>query len=209
MSDLSRRGFVGRVAVTGALPVLGADAVAAVAALPVPETAAGAPPTTVTGQPGSLDPTLLRAVAEAVLPAELGEQGLTVAIADFRQWAAGYAPAVERVHGYGTAELEYTPADPVPGWSAQLRALDLEARARHGTGFAALARAARDALIRGAIGSERALPAAQDARHVALAVLAHFLATPRAIDLCHRARIGRHGCRPLGASPERPAALED
>jgi len=152
----------------------------------------------------------LDAVAEAILPSELGPGGMRRALAGFRQWLAEYRPAAEVNHGYGTGELGYTPAHPGPGWAAQLEALDLEAQQRYGAGFVELTAEQRREMLRGHLARERAasLPDPADARHVALGLLAHFYASPQAADLCYRASIGRFGCRPLTEVGRRPPSLE-
>lgn len=179
------------------------------AALPVPVWAR--PPAREAPVQEPLEAALLDALAEAVLPlGELGAAGAAEAAREFRAWAAGYRPVAELVHGYGVAELRYSGPDPVPGWSAQLRALELESRQRHGRGFVELDLAERQALVRRQIEAEAVggLPAPADARHVAVGLLAYFYATPAATDLCYGARIGRLSCRPLSESRARPAELE-
>ena len=185
MSELSRRGFVKGVA--AALPVL-------------------AVPARVHAQT-PLDAALLQAVAEAVLPSELGADGIARATQAFQAWLAAYEPVAERSHGYGTAELDYLPPDPAPGWSAQLQALDLEAQRRHGGGFISMDVEARRVLLMRHMSSERGprLPDPLEARHVAVGLLAWWCASPAAADLCHRASIGRQSCRPLSSVMERPA----
>jgi hypothetical protein len=154
-----------------------------------------------------LDGETLDAVAEAVLPSELGPDGMRRAVLGFRQWLAAYQPAAELNHGYGTAELDYTPAHPGPGWTAQLEALDLEAIERHGTPFARLDRDARVRMIRAAIERDRAdrLGDPVEARHVAVGLLAHFYGSPEAANLCYRAAINPYQCRPLATAGDKPA----
>jgi hypothetical protein len=170
-----------------------------------PATPALAQSAPATGQPNA---TLLGALGDAILPAELGEQGVTRAVADFQRWRDGYQPGAEANHGYGTGKIERLPADPRPRWRAQLAALDAEAR-RTGQSFSALPRDRRQALVRTALAGERgdAMPNPLLAKHVALALLAHFYDSPAATDLCYRAQIGRQQCRPLAAQREQPVAL--
>jgi hypothetical protein len=194
MGGITRRLFVRSVAALLPVAVLpGCDA---------PETpgAAAADP---------LDVDTLGAVAEAVLPSELGPQARERVIQEFRDWLRAYQPVAELNHGYGTGEIRYTPPDPAPGWGAQLRALDLEARKRFETSFAALDMNARREMIRGHIAGDRLerLPDTAEARHVAVGLLSYFYGTPAATDLCYRAVIGKNTCRPLSESPEKPVPL--
>lgn len=161
-----------------------------------------------TGRAPALDPTVLRAVADVVLPAELSAVEREEAVADFEDWAAGYEPVAEMNHGYGTSEIRYGPPDPVPGWTAQLEALDLEARRRTGTAFADLdATAKRELLERQDLDRGTGLPNPLRADHVAVALMAHWFGSPRATDLCYRRRIGVQLCRGIDNAPEEPEAI--
>lgn len=194
-----RRTFVARVTgLLAAWPVLGRMGLSRAA----PAVAHVAP---ASGPPNA---TLLGALGDTILPAELGEQGIARAVADFQRWMDGYRPGAEANHGYGTGKIERLPADPRPQWRAQLAALDAEAR-RTGQSFSALARDRRQTLVRAALAGERgdAMPNPLLAKHVALALLAHFYDSPAATDLCYRAQIGRQQCRPLAAQREQPVAL--
>lgn len=193
MSELSRRDFVGTVA--AALPVLATPATAAARVPARPADLARA---------DALD-----ALADVVLPAELGEAGVRAAVAGFRIWLAAYEPVAEANHGYGTGEIEYLPADPAPGWNAQLDALDVEATKRYGGPFASLDPDRRRALVEARLAPVRGdrLPVPHEAPHVALGLLAWWCATPAANDLAYRARIGRESCRPLAQTVDEPAAI--
>jgi len=152
--------------------------------------------------------TILDALGDAVLPAELGADGVSRAVVEFQRWMDGYRPGAEANHGYGTGKIEHLPADPRPRWRSQLAALDADAR-RNGPSISALPRDRRQALVRAALQNERgdALPNPLLARHVALALLAHFYDSPAATDLCYDAQIGRQQCRPLAAQRQQPVAL--
>jgi hypothetical protein len=52
-----------------------------------------------------------------------------------------------------------------------------------------------------------ACPAVGDANHVAVGLLAHFLDSADAADLCYDAQIGKNRCRPLAASSRKPLPL--
>ena len=151
----------------------------------------------------------LLAIGDAILPTELGATGSTRGVVAFEQWMAAYRPGAEANHGYGTGKIERLPADPRPTWQAQLVALDAESRRRHGRSFAEASREQRQTIVRAALASERgeALPSAVRARHVALALLAHFYDSSEAADLCYDAAIGRQQCRPLDAQRQQPVAI--
>ena len=151
----------------------------------------------------------LAALAAAVLPAELGSTGMSRAVADFQRWMDGYRPGAEINHGYGTGRIERLEADPRPQWRSQLSALDADARRAGGQSFAALTVEQRQAIVRTALAGERGetLPSPLAARHVALALLAHFYESPLATDLCYESQIGRQQCRPLAAQRQQPVAL--
>src|SRR5678815_392428 len=80
--------------------------------------------------------TILDALGDAVLPAELGADGVSRAVVEFQRWMDGYRPGAEANHGYGTGKIEHLPADPRPRWRSQLAALDADAR-RNGPSFSA------------------------------------------------------------------------
>jgi len=158
-----------------------------------------------------LDPALLRALAAAVLPGELGADGARRAADDFATWTAGYRAGAELLHDYGNPKLAYAGPSPMRRWAAQLTELNQLARRRDGRPFASLSADRRRALV-----AER-LAAAQPkgdlpgdpsrAAHVAVGLLAHFYAQPEAVDLCYDAAIGPTRCRPLSKNPDRPAPL--
>jgi len=193
-----RRTFVARVTgLIAAWPLLGR--------IRRPRALAAAHPVQPPSQPNAA---LLDAVGDAVLPTELGADGVTRAVAEFQRWMDGYQPGAEANHGYGTGRIERLAADPRPQWRSQLAALDTEARGS-GQPFMALPRARRQALVRAALRGERgeALPSPLLARHVALALLAHFYDSPAATDLCYDAQIGRQQCRPLATQRQQPVPL--
>lgn len=145
-----------------------------------------------------LDGQLLVALGEVVLPSDLGVTESEEAVRGFQRWAAGYEAVPELNHGYGTAEIRYGPPDPVPAWGAQLQALELEATKRHGSSFTTLEPVARDALVRRHIGDEGpGVPPPLRARHVAVALLSHWLSTPAATDHCYGVLITPLTCRGL------------
>ena len=156
-----------------------------------------------------LEPRLLDALAEAVLPVELGAAGRAAAVRRFHEWVAGYRAGAELNHAYPAAPVTRLPASPAGRWQGQLDALDAQARRQGTGGLASLDIGQRQQLVAQALsGFDGAgLPLPADAPHVALALMAHFFHSPQGWDLCYRAAIGRTRCRPLAEAPRAPRAL--
>jgi hypothetical protein len=155
-----------------------------------------------------LDHATLDALGASVLPAELGAAGIGPVVRGFERWLAGYRGGAELLHGYGAAEIRRTPPSPAVRWKTQLAALDREARRRSGRSFAQLPGTDRLALVSEALADVKSeLPDPASAHHVGLGLVAFWAATPGASDLAYGARVGKLNCRPLAASPERPAPL--
>jgi hypothetical protein len=182
-----------------------AAALAAVAATPMEALS-------VAEQPArrALNAPLLAALGDTVLPESLGTTGRANAVRAFRDWAAAYTPVAEEMHGYGDAEITYTPADPAPNWNAQLEALDLLARQTKRRGFASLTVADRRDILRRQLAPVRgaALPSNPlNAAHVAVALLSHWATSSAAHDAAYDARIVRGECRGLGAVTRKPLPI--
>ncbi len=158
----------------------------------------------------ALDPALLAALGEAVLPEALGARGREKAVGEFREWIAAYTPVSEEMHGYGSAEITYTVSDPAPGWNAQLHGMELLARKQFGAAFAALKPEKRDALVRAQLAGARTarLPANPlTAPHIAVALLAHWAGSSAATDFAYGVKIGKDNCRLLSDSARKPLPL--
>jgi len=157
----------------------------------------------------ALDNPLLLALGSAVLPAELGTVGIGSATAQLQTWIREYLPGAERNHGYGSARIQTTGADPAPRWAQQLRSLDTDARTAHNQSFATIGVNERRAIVRAQLAQANAIPGdVAGASHVALALLASFYSSFEATDLCYEARIGKNTCRPLSILPQRPLPLQ-
>ena len=184
---------------------------AVTAAVVAPGAAAAAAATSPQPERRALDLPLLQAVAEAILPEELGSEGVRDVLRDFVRWVDGFEPVAERPHPYlSSSEVRYGPADPAPMWAAQLEALDLLAGKRHGSGFVSLPVAARRELVSGDLvghAADGAFPSPAYATHVAIGLLARFAARPATADLAYGARINAAACRDLASGAERPRPL--
>jgi len=191
---VSRRTFIGWIGAVGA--ALGvrrrADATAVAPA-----------------QGTTLDVASVTRLAEAVLPGELGDPGIARVSRAFVQWLGAYRAGAELVHGYGSSQIRQTGPTPVARWRAQLADLDRAAQQAHRVPFGNLSIEQRRALVEAALSEDRSgrLPDPIAARHVAVALLAWYLATPDAANLCYRARIDANACRPLGTSAREPLPL--
>ena len=156
------------------------------------------------------DRSVLDAVAEVVLPAELGASGREAAIRQFIGWADGYDPVAEEMHGYGYSDIRYLPADPAPAWRAQLAALDLLATRSRRKTFAVLPIDVRRVLLEASMprGAGDRLPSPLHASHVAIALLAHWAASADAWDLALGAKVQPGNCRVLGDANARPLPIQ-
>ncbi len=184
---------------------------AVVAAVAAPAGAAAAAGQESPGLSISLELPLLGAFAEAVLPEEIGQEGVTDALRDFVTWLNGFEPVAELPHPYlSSVEVQYGPPHPAPRWASQLQAIDLLATKEHGASFAELPVATRRKLIAADLERHDAdgdLPRPAYAGHVAVGLLAHFYSRPKAADLAYGARINARACRDLASGAAMPASL--
>ena len=160
--------------------------------------------------PRALNAPLLAALGDTVLPESLGAIARASAVREFNAWITAYTPVAEEMHGYGDAEITYTPADPAPGWNAQLEALDLLARRTKRRGFAALSLSARREIVRRQLASVRGASLPSNplvATHVAVALLSHWATSTAAHDLAYNSRIMRGECRGLAAVTRKPLPI--
>jgi len=143
------------------------------------------------------DQSRLRALADVVLPDELGPTGRDKVVAAFLKWVDDYRAGADGEHGYGFPRLRRTPPSPASKYAAQLSALEAPAGDRHTAVAAALTNAKIDRL-----------PGRPDGGHVATDLMAFYFNSSEANDLAYRAAIGRDRCRGLAGSDARPAPLE-
>jgi hypothetical protein len=151
---------------------------------------------------------VLRDVAGTVLPSAIGRKGQDAAVDAFLTWLRDYKEGVALSHGYGEPRLVKSGPTPVPGYAAQIAALERAARARGGR-FGALPLNIRRELLDAAFNTAdiRNLPGRPDGRHVVADLMAHYFRSSGANDLCYNARIGRNTYRAIRATTVRPASL--
>jgi hypothetical protein len=159
-------------------------------------------------QPRALTPdavAVLQEIAPTVLPAALGAARIR-AIADaFVAWTRGYREGVALAHGYGHPRLQRSSASPVPGYVAQLAALEAEARSR-GSRWTALEPETRRAILDAAFtrAGVRGLPVRPAGQHVVADLMAFYFRSSEANDDCYSAIINREVCRPIAITTRKP-----
>jgi len=155
------------------------------------------------------EPETLRALAEAVLPTELGATGAARVALGFQAWIDNYAQHAELVHGYGTSALRFSRATPRPNWAVQLERIGRRTEDGGRRAFAAMSIEERRAVVRDELKNERIdrMPAVGSASHVALALLSFYYGSSQAADLCYGSQIGRTMCRPLETASRKPLPL--
>jgi hypothetical protein len=152
------------------------------------------------------DPAALRAIAEVVLPGEIGADARARVVTSFIAWLHDYRGGADMDHGYGFTRLRRTPPSPAAKYSEQLKGL--EARAA-GPGFAGLSVDARRVMLEEAIAAAKIdrLPNRPDGGHIATDLMAFYFNGSEAHDRAYRAAIGRDACRGLDGSSERPGRI--
>jgi hypothetical protein len=162
-------------------------------------------------QPRELTPeaiATLREIAPTVLPASLGAARISATADRFVAWTRGYREGVPLAHGYGHPRLQRSKATPVPGYIAQLAALDAAARAKGGA-FGTLGLDVRRTLIDEAFthAGVKALPGRPAGQHVIVDLMAFYFRSSEANDSCYHAAISREMCRPIAITTKKPAPL--
>jgi hypothetical protein len=150
----------------------------------------------------------LNAIAEVVLPSELGADGRDLVVERFVTWVREYREGADMGHGYGFASLR-RPSGPSPAGSypAQFDALDAAARSAGGATFAALPVDARRIIIENALNTPQRvtrLPSQPNGANLVADFMGLYYSSPDAWDLAYERRIGRDRCRSLDGSDARP-----
>ena len=151
------------------------------------------------------DVATLNAVADVVLPRELGADGRRNTVSAFLRWLRNYRDGAETDHGYGVTRLRRTGTSPGFSYAAQLAGLQAAA----GGGFARLPADERRPLVEAALTTAKIdrLPGRPNGGHVISDLMAFYFNSAAATDLCYRAAIGRHDCRGLANSEKPPDPL--
>src|SRR5918994_6869314 len=104
------------------------------------------------GEQEALDHARLRAIADVVLPGEIGGDGRARVVTAFVRWLRDYRAGADMDHGYGFTRLRRTPPSPVAKYAAQFVALEQRAGAQ---GFVTLTTDARRVILEEAIAAAK------------------------------------------------------
>ena len=148
------------------------------------------------------DASTLRALAELVLPGEIGRDGVDRVAAHFEQWVRDYRAGAEMEHGYGFTRIRNKPASPAPAYLTHLEML----RVPLANPDPVVRRKAIAAALEAADVKE--LPRLPDGKHVVSDLMSFYFRGSDANDLCYRAAIQRDACRGLGGSNQAPPPLK-
>ena len=159
-------------------------------------------------QPRELTPqaiAMIHEIAPTVLPTELGAARVRALVDRFVLWTRGYREGVPLAHGYGHPRLVRSGATPVPGYIAQLAALEDDARARGGR-WSTMNQDARRAVLDAAFARAgvRNLPPRPTGQHVVADLMAFYFRSSEANDDCYNAIINREICRPIAITVRKP-----
>jgi hypothetical protein len=141
-------------------------------------------------------------VAQAVLPASLGRDGLAAATDEFVQWVRDYRAGAAMSPGYGNPRVRFKAPSPAPRYQAQLEDLATSrfARADLAERRRVLAAAFADAEVQDLTG-------VPDGKHVGADLMSLWFASPAANDQAFQAQVGKDTCRRIEDSGARPAPL--
>jgi hypothetical protein len=153
----------------------------------------------------------LNAIADIVLPSELGAAGRQKVVAAFVEWIAGYKEGADRGYGYGASTIA-APTGPSPAqrYPEQFAALDAAAREKGAASFPALAAEARRSVIEAALNAGPGvmrLPARPTGANVIADLMGFYFNSADAWNLAYGARIDRDTCRGLAGSERPPAPI--
>jgi len=154
----------------------------------------------------------LHALAEVVLPAEIGADARRKAVTTFVAWFANYRQSADMGHGYGASTLRAgSGASPFSRYASQFTALDASARARGGQTFRVLPAPDRRAIVEQLLNDPQPvsrLPAQPTGANLVADLMGSYFTSADAWDVCYRAEIQRDSCRTLDNSAEPPRPVK-
>jgi gluconate 2-dehydrogenase subunit 3-like protein len=154
----------------------------------------------------------LTAVADVVLPSDLGADGRRRAVDRFVSWFVNYRDGADMGHGYGASTLRpLSGPSPALRYPEQFAALDAAARDRGVAMFTALAPDARREVIERLLNEPRPvnrLPPQPTGANLIADFMGSYFTSADAQDHCYRVQIGRDSCRTLDDSADQPRTQE-
>jgi hypothetical protein len=153
----------------------------------------------------------LNAIADVVLPEEIGRDARRRAVTAFVAWFTTYRQGADMGHGYGASTLR-APSGPSPfgRYAAQFSALDTSARARGGQTFRALPINDRRAIVEQFLNEPQAvnrLPASPTGANLVADLMGSYFTSANAWDVCYGVQIMRDSCRTLDNSADAPPPI--
>jgi hypothetical protein len=153
--------------------------------------------------------TFLLALAEVVLPSEIGAAGQAEAVERFVRWLRSYDADAEMDHGYGLTRLRRTGPSPASRYPVLIALIDRQTAAalrRPKATFASAPLAVRRTIVEDSLRSvkgQRLLT--RPGGNLIEDLMAFYFQSSAANDLCYRAAIGREACRGLPGSEDPPS----
>jgi len=153
----------------------------------------------------------LNAIADVVLPEEIGPDARRRAVTVFVSWFTNYRQGADMGHGYGASTVR-APSGPSPfsRYPAQFSALDASATARGGQTFRALPIADRRAIVEQFLNEPQAatrLPASPTGANLIADLMGSYFTSANAWDVCYGVQILRDSCRALDNSEAAPVPI--
>lgn len=153
----------------------------------------------------------LHAIADVVLPEEIGVDARRRAVASFVSWFANYRPGADMGHGYGSSTLQAASGpSPFGRYGAQFAALDSAARTRGAGTFRSLSAADRRPIVEQFLNDPQPvnrLPAQPTGTNIIADLMGSYFTSANAWDVAYRAQILRDSCRTLDNSADAPMPL--
>jgi hypothetical protein len=153
----------------------------------------------------------LNAIADVVLPEEIGADARRRAVTVFVSWFTNYRQGADMGHGYGASTLR-APSGPSPfsRYAAQFSTLEAAAKARGGQTFRALPVADRRTVVEQFLNEPQAvnrLPASPTGANLVADLMGSYFTSANALDVCYGVQILRDSCRALDGSEAAPLPL--
>ena len=153
----------------------------------------------------------LNAIADVVLPEEIGADARRRAVTVFVSWFTNYRQGADMGHGYGASTLR-APSGPFPfsRYATQFSTLDGAARTRGGQTLRALPVADRRVIVEQFLNEPQAvnrLPASPTGANLIADLMGSYFTSANAWDVCYGVQILRDSCRALEGSEAAPLPI--